>query len=197
MRTDLFQTVTRGLAGSAMPDFRMLPEEKRWDVVEYVAWLSVRGEFEEMMLKFAWEDDELPDPTEMAEIVEGRWDQLQQRPQYPNVAEPDRDQASIDRGRELFVGSKATCYTCHGEGGRGDGPAADEYTDDWGYPIRPRDLTAGVFRAGGTGKDLWLTIANGIGGTPMPSYAGALTGEEMWDLVHFIEYLASEENTEK
>ena len=40
-------------------------------------------------------------------------------------------------------------------------------------------------------RDLWLTIANGIGGTPMPSYLGALSGEQIWDLVHFVQFLGS------
>ena len=192
LRSDLLQTVTRGLSGSAMPDFRLLPEEKRKDIVEYVRYLAIRGEFERMMLGEAWDDEELPDADELMEIVDERWNVENLRPRFPSAAEPPRDQASVDRGRALFVGSKATCYTCHGEGGRGDGPAADEYDDDWGYPIRPRDLTAGVFRAGAAGRDLWLTIGNGIGGTPMPSYGGALTGEEIWDLVHFVQHIATE-----
>lgn len=191
LREDLFQTVTRGLSGSAMPDFRLLSEEKRWDVVEYIRYLALRGEFEQLMLDVAWEDDELPDPDSMANIIDRRWDPENLRAQFPTEAETDRDDASIERGRVLFIGTKATCSTCHGAGGRGDGPVADGYTDSWGYPIRPRDLTTGVFRAGSSGKDLWLTVANGIGGTPMPSYGGALSGAEIWDLVHFVQYLAS------
>ena len=83
----------------------------------------------------------------------------------------------------------AACVSCHGPEGRGDGPNADAYEDDWGYPIRPRDLTAGVFRAGSEGADLYRTIAVGITGTPMSSFAGALEPEEIWDLVHFVQSL--------
>jgi len=197
-RADLYKVVSRGLAGSAMPYFSLLPEETRWDVVEWVRYLSIKGEFEQMLLDLSYEDEELPDADEVYEIVARRWDSEELRAQFPNVSETPRDQASIDRGRALFNDtSKATCFSCHGPTGRGDGPTADAYRDGWGYPIRPRDLSAGVFRAGSEGKDLWLTIANGIGGTPMPAYAGALTGEEIWDLVHFVEFLASPTNQER
>lgn len=192
LRADLFRTVTRGLAGSAMPTFRLLSEERRWDIVEYVRYLAIRGEFEQLMLDVAWEDEELPDAAEILEIVQDRWDPKDLRAVFPTVAETPRDPASVERGRALFLDrSTAVCFTCHGEGGRGDGPSAEEFKDGWGYPIQPRDLTLGVFRAGDEGRDLWLTIANGIGGTPMPSFLGALTGEQIWDLVHFVQFLAS------
>lgn len=194
LRSDLFRTVTRGLSGASMPSFALVPEELRRDVVEYVRYLSIRGEFEQLMLDLAWEEEELPDAEEAAEIVESRWSDERLRPLFPTVEEPPDDTDSVARGRELFLEpSRATCFTCHGEGGRGDGPNADAYTDAWGYPIRPRDLTRGVFRAGVEGRDLWLTIAHGIGGTPMPGYLGALSGEEIWHLVHYVQALADGE----
>ncbi|MBL8804706.1 MAG: cytochrome c [Planctomycetes bacterium] len=190
-RRDLFQTITRGLAGSSMPEFRLVNEEKRWDLVEYVRWLSMKGEFEQMMLADAEDNEELPDAAEIADIVIKRWHPANLRTIYPGIPETAYDQASIDRGRALFNDSnKGSCYTCHGPAGRGDGQTADAYKDDWGYPIRPRDLTAGTFRAGSEGADLYRTIAAGIKGTPMGSFEGALSPAEIWDLVHFIQSLS-------
>jgi mono/diheme cytochrome c family protein len=189
-REDLFQTITRGLAGSAMPEFRLVNEEKRWDLVEYVRWLSMKGEFEQLMLDDAYENEEIPDARELADLVVERWHPAQLRAIYPGAAETPDDDASIERGRRLFTDvAKGSCFTCHGEGGRGDGPTAGDYLDDWGYPIRPRDLTAGTFRAGAEGADLYRTISAGIKGTPMGSFSGALSPEEIWDLVHFIQSL--------
>src|SRR5215510_7202509 len=37
---DLFQTITRGMAGSSMPSFTYLTEEQRRDVVQYVKFLT-------------------------------------------------------------------------------------------------------------------------------------------------------------
>jgi mono/diheme cytochrome c family protein len=190
-RRDLFQTLTRGLAGSSMPEFRLVNEEKRWDLVEYVRWLSMKGEFEQLMLDDAYENEELPDAKEIADIIIKRWHPANLRTIYPGIAETAKDQASADRGRALFNDSnKGSCFTCHGPEGRGDGTTADAYLDDWGYPIRPRDLTAGTFRAGAEGADLYRTIAAGIKGTPMGSFEGALSPEEIWDLVHFIQSLS-------
>lgn len=191
LREDLMQVIERGIAGASMPHFKLLSLETRKDVVEWVRYLSIKGEFERMMLDLAWEDEELPDPDEVQEIVESRWSDL--KAQFPSIPEPPVTPEGIERGRVLFSeASGASCYTCHGTGGQGDGPSADAYKDGWGYPVRPRDLTTGVYRAGGLPKDLYLTIANGIGGSPMPSYSDALTGEQIWDLVHFVMSLADQ-----
>ena len=190
-RRDLFQTLTRGLAGSSMPEFSLLPEQVRWDLVEFVRWLGARGEFQQLMLDSAWEEEELPDAAELAELVYERWDPDRLRVLYPGVAETEDDAASVERGRLLFNDlSAANCAACHGPTGRGDGPTAGDYLDDWGYPIRPRDLAAGNFRAGSEAADLYRTIAGGIKGTPMGSFAGALSSEDIWDLVHFVQSLS-------
>ncbi len=194
LRRDLFQTITRGLSGASMPDFRLLPEEERHDLVEYVRYLSMRGEFEQLSLDEAWSEEELPDFEELAEIIYERWDEERLRAVYPDVEEPDRDEASVERGRELFLDTNLTqCDSCHGAGGRGDGINADAYEDDWGYALRPRDFTQGVFRAGASPEDLWRSIATGINGTPMGAFDGNLTGEQIWDLVHFVQAIAAGE----
>jgi mono/diheme cytochrome c family protein len=195
-RADLFQTITRGLAGSSMPEFRLVNEEKRLDLVEYVRWLAMKGEFENLCLNDAYEDEELPSADGLrdnAELVIRRWLPSNLRTVFPGSAETERGQASIDRGRALFTDpTKGSCFSCHGREGRGDGPAAGDFKDDWGYPIRPRDLTAGTFRAGAQGSDLYRTIAVGIKGTPMASFAGALKPDEIWDLVHFVQSLSTQ-----
>jgi len=192
-REDLLRTVTRGLAGSSMPEFRLLAEETRRDLVEYVRYLGVRGEFEQMMIDSAWEEEELPDDdvaAELAEIVNDRWREEDLRAVYPSAPEVPRTATSVEAGRQLFTDpGGASCFTCHGPEGHGDGPTAGDYLDDWGYPLRPRDLTLGVFRAGSEGVDLYRTIAVGITGTPMGSFEGSLTGEQIWNLVHFVQSL--------
>ena len=193
LRRDLFQTITRGLSGSSMPDFRLLSEERRWDLVEYVRYLAIRGSFERMLTESAWDDEELPGADaaeEAAEIVADRWAPENVRAVYPPVPEPPRTADTIDRGRELFTsGAGANCAACHGSTGKGDGPSAAEFQDGWGYPIVPRDLTRGLFRAGAAPADLYGSIATGINGTPMPSYAGAFEPEDIWAMVHFIQSL--------
>jgi len=193
LRRDLFRTVTNGLSGASMPDFRLLSEEKRWDVVEYVRYLSIRGEFEQLMLDLAWDEEELPDAEEVAEIVYGRWSAERQRVIYPSAAEPTADAASIARGEALFNDpGAANCAACHGPKGLGDGPTADNYKDDWGYPIRPRNFAAGVFRVGSDSADLYRSIATGISGTPMGAFGGTIQPEDIWHIVHFVQDLAAQ-----
>lgn len=188
-REDLFQTVTRGLAGSSMPSFRLLPEETRWDLVEYVRYLALRGEFEQTMLDWAWTDEELPDAGEVFETVLDRWSEHKTRAVYPPIPETPNDAESVARGRALFLDtSKAGCVNCHGPTGVGDGPSAGDFHDFWGYPIRPRDLTSGLFRAGGSSADLYRSISTGINGTPMTSFS-IFEPEQIWDLVHFVQSL--------
>lgn len=190
-RADLFSTITRGLAGSSMPEFRLHSEEIRHDLVEFVRYLAIRGEFEQLALDLAWEEEELPDFDEVYEIVAHRWSERATRSVYPAIAETEDDEESVERGRALFLDETgANCASCHGEGGAGDGPAATDTLDDWGYPIRPRDLRTGTFRAGSSPADLYRSISTGINGTPMPAYGGAIEPEALWDLVHFVQSLS-------
>lgn len=88
------------------------------------------------------------------------------------------------RGREIFV---QACASCHGPLGKGDGQRA--MTDNAGFPVRPRDLTAGIFKGSSESRDLYYRIAAGLPGSPMPSYAGAYADEQIWDLVHYVRSL--------
>jgi mono/diheme cytochrome c family protein len=93
------------------------------------------------------------------------------------------------KGEALFTGM-GTCWTCHGKGGAGDGPAAAPLDP------KPRNLTEGVFKfdADGNGTpgedaDLMLVIKNGpsaYGGSPAMPYFKHLTDEQIGDLVAFI-----------
>src|SRR3990172_4033529 len=98
---------------------------------------------------------------------------------------------SISRGQELFAGQAAECVKCHGQAGRGDGPSADELTDDFGSVIVPADLTmAWLFRGGPTADDIHMRLLTGLTGSPMPSYADVLTPEQVWDLANYVDSLS-------
>jgi len=98
---------------------------------------------------------------------------------------------SIARGKALFAGPQAECVKCHGEAERGDGPSADELTDDFGNVIVPADLTmAWLFRGGPTADDIHMRLLTGLTGSPMPSYADVLTPEQIWDLANYVDSLS-------
>ena len=100
---------------------------------------------------------------------------------------PDRTEGLTEKGKAVFV--KAGCPTCHGPGGRGDGPSAGTLQDDWGAQIFPANFTRGVFKTGKEDWKIYRSIANGIGGTPMPSYNDQLKPEEIWELVFYLRSL--------
>ncbi len=103
-------------------------------------------------------------------------------------AEPPPTIESILRGRELF--QKNECWKCHGPAGRGDGPSASTLTDDKGFPIKPYNFATGDrFMCGTTNTDLYRIFMTGLDGSPMPSFAGVITPDQAWDLVHFLRTL--------
>ena len=83
---------------------------------------------------------------------------------------------SVASGAALF---RAHCATCHGAGGRGDGPGGA------GLPRPPADLTA-PHTAQHTAGDMFWWLTHGIPAGGMPPFGGALSEEERWDLINFI-----------
>jgi len=95
---------------------------------------------------------------------------------------------SLERGRAIYG---AFCASCHGDEGRGDGPAAP-FLD-----VRPRALINGsyAFRTTESGElatddDLYRTVSKGLGGTPMPAFERALRPSERRAVVAYIKPLS-------
>ena len=109
----------------------------------------------------------------------------------PIPPEPPVSPESVQRGAELF--QSMNCWSCHGKEGRANGPSALTLTDSKGYPIIPFDLTSGMhFKCGDSPTGLFRDLITGLDGTPMPSFKEALTPDQAWDMVHFIESLSPE-----
>ena len=94
--------------------------------------------------------------------------------------------ASITRGKEMFEAIE--CHKCHGIAGRADGPSRPELKDDWGHPIAPANLTQRwTFRGGASRTDIATRLANGVLGTPMPSFIDSVEKpEDIWHLTNYI-----------
>jgi cytochrome c oxidase cbb3-type subunit I/II len=58
--------------------------------------------------------------------------------------------------------------------------------DDFGFPIRPADLTTGQFKSGPVVQDIFRTMSTGLSGTPMPSFQQALPEEDRWALAYYV-----------
>jgi cytochrome c oxidase cbb3-type subunit 2 len=106
-------------------------------------------------------------------------------------AEPGPTQALISLGKSLYT--DAGCAECHGVQGRGDGLSGKDLKDESGNRIEPADVTLRPFKSGPNAADLYRTINTGLNGTPMPSYAEALSRKEHWALVYYILSIATRE----
>jgi len=167
---DLFRTVSRGLTGTAMQGFDSdliksgLSEHERWAVISYVKTFA---------MEFA---DPEYDPVANGLVVN-----------LPGKRAPYSDD-TIAKGKAVF--EKAKCWECHGKTGRGDGQKVFDRTDDWGFPIRIRNVThPWKIKAGIEVEDIYMRFSTGINGTPMPSFAKALSEEERWYLASYIKSL--------
>jgi len=86
--------------------------------------------------------------------------------------------ASVRRGRGLFL---ANCAVCHGDDGRGDGPAAARLLQ------RPADLTS-PHTADHMPGDIFWWVTHGLG-LAMPPFGDRLSVDERWDIVNFVRTL--------
>jgi mono/diheme cytochrome c family protein len=79
----------------------------------------------------------------------------------------------------------ANCATCHGETGRGDGPAAV------GLEPPPADMTDGTWVTGdGTLPAIVNVIENGSPGTAMIGWRGTLSDAEIDAVARYVQSLA-------
>ena len=244
---DMMQLLLKGIPGSSMPSFRGLDEPDLAALIDYVKYLTMRGQYERYLMAeisnledgeplidlSAAEVEDQDDPERekyldsmfdligegLVEDVVERWvDTDENRTSVPasptemSIDHPDH-QSLVDQGRVLFY-TRGNCAQCHGESAAGNGQieSFDDWTNEWiktpgvdpfdpeSYsdftaagalaprPILPRNLTTGEFRGGGRPRDLYLRIANGIEGTPMPA-AATLESDEIWALVAYVKAL--------
>lgn len=181
---DLFTTITRGLKGSAMPSWRLLPEETRWALVAYIKTLSTA--FQEGPQGDLWELP--PDPFKQAN-QEGDMETMA---------------AVLARGETIYhVGIK--CQQCHvsyvdqdrltkiatAAGQKVTLSKEDlEYKvkdDDWGGQVIPPHFELDHLRSVYNIEDLARRIALGVQGTPMNPWKDQLKApEDLWAITYYV-----------
>src|SRR5215210_5623437 len=140
-----------------------------FDVIK-IEWIS----FMEIQPSYRPMENPLP-PPERSIPVEGPI-------AIPGMGAPENpveaDDASLTRGKELFV---LNCRMCHGQTGEGTGPIAPFLAN------KPANLTSDVVQSKSDGS-MFLTITNGITGK-MPPLNENLLVSERWDVVNFLRTL--------
>jgi mono/diheme cytochrome c family protein len=165
---DLKKIVLDGIPGTAMPSFKLLPDLEVEALVDYVKYLSIRGETERELLRASVELEEkdvvLPvvakDATaeqkevaeaqraavgEMVAQIVGNWTdsptKVVEIPARPEMSASELVE-SQRRGQALFYGSVANCIKCHGDSALGDGQTTDydEWTKEFIVDGKNKDL---------------------------------------------------------
>lgn len=192
---DFFRSLSDGFPAYGMQPFGDLPEEDRWAIVAHLKRLVATG-LDARLRRLAQQKGEAIDEAEIQHIVA---EKTRPGTQVQVPAEPGGpDAGAVERGKTLFRDPKTyNCANCHGPDGHGDGPEADDLKDDWGFSVRPRDLTRQhEFRhSGWRPEDTVARILTGIPGTPMPAHPDAGGTEagarELWDIARFVESLSA------
>ncbi|HTN77579.1 MAG TPA: cytochrome c [Pirellulaceae bacterium] len=151
---DLTKTLMEGIPGTAMPSFRLLPADEVEALVQYVKYLSIRGEVErDLITTVATEMDagaplidltKKPELTEQLDLIKSKattsftaWanagTEITAIPAKSASVDEDHE-ASIARGRLLFY-TVAACNKCHGDSAQGDGQTNDY--DVWTKELSP------------------------------------------------------------
>lgn len=165
---DLVRVLHSGIPGSSMPSFGLLSPVEVDALVEYVKYLSIRGETELALMRYFYEelDEEaggkLPETRELLvdEIlvpIAEKWAAAEAEViEVPEMPEGIDLAASIAKGRELFHGDKANCVKCHGVTALGDGQANDY--DDWNKNVVKIEDKLGKLVAGDldAGERRWV-----------------------------------------
>ena len=143
---DLLGLLQHGIPGTAMPSFATVNDEDLEALIQYVIYLSCRGETERRLIDQIMVEDMSAESllsaaqASVAEIA-SHWKNasINMIPVAANEAKTnlamsdDRawydDETLIAKGKALFHGPLANCASCHGEAGNGNATTLD--FDDW------------------------------------------------------------------
>ena len=88
------------------------------------------------------------------------------------------DKAALAEAKKLYT---TNCAPCHGDKGKGDGPAAQALNP------KPADHSSAVIQAESDGSLFWKLSE---GRNPMPAYKNVFNEQQRWALVNYIRTLA-------
>ena len=156
-RQDFERVLKYGIPGTYMPSFLLLKDEEMHAIIEYVRFLSLRGEYERKLgfelagdysqkavqSRLATESREsiVSELTEflaedLKEASNSLGDELAEQwtaadsedaAVVPSVPRVPDTEASRRKGRELYLSKTLNCADCHGVDGAGNGPQTIAY----------------------------------------------------------------------
>jgi mono/diheme cytochrome c family protein len=180
---DLLRTLRHGLPGTGMPNWGWLSDNELEAVAAYVRHLGTTGLRETLAAEVAAGELSAAD----AEAILAR--RTEPGPPVTVPAEPTPTPERRRRGARIY---REACAPCHGvDGDPRSGDLDVLKTDFEGNRMLPTSFAKGVFKGGSDGPLLYVRVLEGIPGTAMPAFEGAYDAGEVWDVVHYVQSLAS------
>lgn len=156
---DIYDTITRGIYTTYMPNWSALTPQNRADLVAYVKTFSDRFKTDE---------------PEKAIVIP---------PETPDTLD------SVKRGEQLYQKTLKCfeCHGTKGHGDGPSASTLRDNLGNPIKPFAFADGTR--FKCGSSDRDLYQIFMTGLDGTPMPSWADYLDANQAWDLVHYLRSL--------
>ena len=204
---DLFHQIRNGMMPSSMPAWPFLQDSEVWDLVNFVMFIGHNKSG-----RTAAKGDGLSE-AEIENSVKDFYSLTAVRASFSNIqsipAVPKKDEAGNAvtiamlerRGEELYKkkrniknkdGSEVAsqCMDCHGSEGDSWAGKRMDIMNKMGVPAR--NFWQGNFKLGSSADDIFLTLVNGVAGTPMnPQNANqAWSDLDAWALTYYVRKMA-------
>ncbi len=183
-REDLRKTIKYGLHGTSMPAFEALMTGNEIEqVIDYVIFLSMRGETELGLIEEATiadeNDAEALAESDVQKITMGifnKWKAAETQVVNPPIPRTASTRESILRGRDLFLsrnttGNKVDCTSCHGPEAVGNGPSmvAQAVFNDVVFAGNPSAQDERLAQYDQKTRDLWKNSLDDWGNALRPA----------------------------
>lgn len=175
---DYIRVIHNGLAGTAMPAFRFVPEEEKQAMVTYLRTFTEKKARPGDIIAIP-KDPYFEKPEwgvkKGAALYHGLAECLSCHPAYATKDAINAHRKTFDMGDTEF---RASMYE------------SEVKESDWGAPIKPPDFLVDRIKTGTDTESLVAVIAAGITNTAMPSWAATLKPKQLWGLAYYVQSLA-------
>lgn len=200
---DLFHQIRNGMAPSSMPAWPFLQDSEVWDLVNFVMYLGHNRSGRESAKAEGLSEAEIDGMTKDFYSLKSVRESFANTQAIPAIPKTDESGAAVTiaylekRGEELYKKSRniknkngteaaSQCVDCHGSEGDGWGAKRTDIVNKMAFPAR--NFWMGQFKLGSSPDDIFLTLVNGVAGTPMnPQNPGQSWSDlDAWSLVYYV-----------